>query len=108
MPARSQRKGRGGELELTRLLNEYGIPAEVGTAVSFGSSPDITGIRGIHAEVKRTERFRCYEALEQAENDARKFADGLPAVFHRQNRHGWIVVMKLEDWLQIYGRTTFD
>lgn len=96
----SQRKGRGAELELCRLLNEHGIPARPGAAVSFGITPDITGIPGIHPEVKRAERLNIHEAMEQAGRDSRKFKDGVPAVFHRKNRSPWLVTMKLEDLLK--------
>lgn len=51
MGAKSRRKGRGGELEFCRLLQAQGIPAESGKPVSFGETPDVTGIPGIHPEI---------------------------------------------------------
>ncbi len=99
----SQRKGRAAELELVRILQDQGIPAEPGNPVSFGETPDITGIRGIHAEVKRRENVNLSAALKQAAADAEKFGDGLPAVFHRRNRESWRVTMALEDWLALYA-----
>lgn len=98
----SQRKGRAAELELTRLLQAHGIPAEPGQAVSYGACPDITGIPGIHCEVKRAEALRLSEWMAQAQRDAGRFGDGLPAVFHRRNREGWRVTMELPDWLTLY------
>lgn len=98
----SQRKGRTGELELCRLLQAHGIPAEPGKAVSYGSTPDITGVRGIHCEIKRQENVNLSAALSQAAADAERFGDGLPAVFHRRNREGWRVTMALPDWLELY------
>lgn len=89
-------------MELARLLQAQGIPAEPGKPVSFGETPDITGIRGIHAEVKRRENVNLSAALAQAAADAEKFKDGLPAVFHRRNRETWRVTMALEDWLELY------
>ena len=71
---KSQHKGRAGEL----------------------------GLPGIHIECKRAEQLRPYSWLEQAERDAVRFGDGLPAVFFRRSRSPWLVVMKLEDWLKIY------
>ena len=100
----SQRKGRAGELELARLLQEYGYNVEPGRAVSYGSTPDIVGLPGVHIECKRAEQLRPYSWLEQAERDAVRFGDGLPAVFFRRSRSPWLVVMKLEDWLGLYGR----
>lgn len=73
----SQVKGRHAELELVRVLQENGIPAEPGQAVSYGCTPDITGV-------------------------AARFGDGLPAVFHRRNREGWRVTMPLTAWLELY------
>lgn len=93
----SQRKGRAGELELARLLQEYGYNVEPGRAVSYGSTPDIVGLPGVHIECKRAEQLRPYSWLEQAERDAVRFGDGLPAVFFRRSRSPWLVVMKLGD-----------
>lgn len=98
----SQRKGRAGELELARLLQEYGYNVEPGRAVSYGSTPDIVGLPGVHIECKRAEQLRPYSWLEQAERDAVRFGDGLPAVFFSRSRSPWLVVMKLGDWLELY------
>ncbi len=98
----SQSKGRRAELELVKVLQANGIPAEPGQAVSYGSTPDTTGISGIHAEVKRRENMNLSAALAQAEADSQKFGDGLPAVFHRKNREGWRVTMPLSAWLELY------
>ena len=100
----SQRKGRAGELELARLLQEYGYNVEPGRAVSYGSTPDIVGLPGVHIECKRAEQLRPYSWLEQAERDAVRFGDGLPAVFFRRSRSPWLVVMKLGDWMALYDR----
>lgn len=99
-----QRKGRAGELELVKLLRQHGIPAEPGQAVSFGSTPDVVGIPGIHAEVKRVEKLNVPAAMAQAVRDASRFGDGLPTLFHRRNRSPWLVTMQLVDWLELYSR----
>lgn len=54
----SQRKGRTAELELVRLFQSHGIPAEPGQAVSYGATPDIVGVDGVHIECKRAETLR--------------------------------------------------
>ena len=100
----SQRKGAAGERELAALLREYGYPVERGGSLSFGEVPDLTGLPGIHIECKRCEQLRPYGWLAQAERDAARFGDGLPAVFFRRNRFPWLVVMELEDWLALYDR----
>lgn len=97
-----QRKGRVAERELSGILQNHGIPARVGDPLNYGSQPDITGIPNIHAEVKRTEKMRLNEWLDQATGDARRFG-GCPAIFHRSNRRPWTVTMLLEDWLTITG-----
>ena len=104
MGAKSHRKGRAAELELSRILQSHGIPAEPGQAVSYGTTPDIVGVDGIHVEVKRRENVNLSAALTQAEEDSRKFGDGLPAVFHKKNREKWRVTMPLESWIELYQR----
>jgi len=73
-----------------------GVAARRG--VQFRGSPDspdvIADIPGIHIECKRTERFRLYEALEQAVKDA---GANVPVVLHRQNRQPWVAVIRLDD-----------
>lgn len=81
-----QRKGRAGELELVKLFQSHGIRAEPGQPVSYGSTSDMTGILGVHAEVKRVERLNVPDAMAQAVRDSEKFHDGAPALFHRRNR----------------------
>ena len=104
MGAKSQRKGRGGELELVRVLNDYGIPAQPGDPVSYGTVPDVVGVPGVHVECKRVEKLNVHQAMGQAVKDALKFKDGLPAVFHRRNRTEWLVTMTLRDWIRLYKK----
>ena len=99
---RSQRKGRAAELELARTLQAHGYNVEAGRARSYGEVPDLTGLPGVHIECKRAEALRLSEWMEQSERDAARFGDGLPAVFHRRNRQGWLCTMHLEDWLELY------
>lgn len=97
----AQRKGRAGEIELARILQGYGYDAQPGRAVSYGSTPDLTGLPGVHCEVKRVERLNVPEAMKQAERDAAKFG-GIPALFHRRSREPWLVTMRLQDWMELY------
>lgn len=101
---KSQAKGRGGELELTKILNNYGIPAEPGLPRSYGLTPDVTGVKDIHVEVKRDEHLNIFTAMTQAMADSEKFRDGSPTVFHRKNRTEWLVTMRLVDWIELYKR----
>ena len=72
----SQRKGATGERELCSLLQAHGFAVERGGSLSFGEVPDLTGLPGIHIEVKRTERLNLRAAMDQAERDAGFFRDG--------------------------------
>ena len=91
----SRNKGKVGERELAHELTRVlGVSARRG--VQFRGSPDspdvIADIPGVHIECKRTERFRLYEALEQAVEDA---GANVPVVLHRQNRQPWVAVIRL-------------
>ena len=46
----------------------------------------MSGLPGIHAEVKRVERLNVSEAMKQATREAERFHDGAPTVFHAA---GW-------------------
>ena len=96
-----QRKGRAAEIELCHILNDNGVPAFPGPALSFGSEPDIKGVDGIHAEVKRHERIEIGTWMLQAEKDAERFG-GLPCVFFRRSRESWRVTMPLTAWIELY------
>lgn len=100
----SQRKGAGGERELAALLTEYGYSVERGPSQSYGSVPDISGLPGIHIEVKRTERLNLSAAMEQSIRDSQRFGDGIPAVFSRRNRAPWLVTLRLEDFITLYQK----
>lgn len=100
----SQRKGRNGELELARILQGYGYDVQPGRSMSFGDVPDVSGLPGIHMEVKRVERLNVSEAMNQATRDATRFKDGSPAVFHRRNREPWLVTMRLDDWIGLFQK----
>lgn len=104
MSKTSQRKGRSGELELAKLLQSFGYDVQPGEAQSYGREPDISGLPGVHVEVKRAEQLRLAEWMKQAQQDAARFRDGLPAVFHRRNREPWMVTMNLDDFMKIYRR----
>ena len=102
MSRSQQRKGADGEKELTSILRRAGYPVSWGGNKTYGAVPDVSGLPGVHIEVKRRERLNIAEAMEQAERDAERFADGAPAVFHRKNKSPWLVTMRLSDWLPLY------
>lgn len=98
----ARNKGAAAERELAALIRDtWGY--EVHRGKVFYHESDIVGLDGIHMEVKRQERLNVYEAIKQAIAEADKRSDGIPAVFHRRDREGWLVTMRLEDWIDLYG-----
>ena len=53
---------------------------------------------GLHFEVKRAERLRLHEAMQQAIEDA---GDKLPIVAHRRNRGDWLAIVRLSDLIKL-------
>ncbi len=100
----SKRKGNAGERELAHLLAARGIHCQRNDQCYVGGedNPDVSATIGgaaLHLEVKRTERFRLWDALEQATRDANGHA--VPVVVHRANRRPWVAVLALDDLLML-------
>ena len=100
-----QRKGADGERELAEQLRQYGYQVKRGPSQNYGTVPDLIGLDGIHIECKRTERLNLNEAMQQSIRDADRFHDGVPVVIHRKNRRPWLVTLRLEDFMELYGRS---
>jgi Holliday junction resolvase len=101
MAKASKDKGKRGELELANELKKRGYDARRGQQYcGANGDADVTGLDGIHIEVKRTETLRLYEAMEQAKQDKKE--DEIPIVCHRRNKKKWLVVMELDDWIKLY------
>lgn len=102
MPVNSKDKGKRGELEVVNLLKAAGY--QVNRSAQFkgntGQAADVEGLPYIHIEVKRVEKLNVSEAMQQAAHDATK---DMPAVFHRKNDEKWMVTMRIDDWLKLYG-----
>ena len=43
-----------------------------------------------------------FKAMEQATEEAEKRKDGVPVVFHKRTRTGFLVTMRIQDWICIY------
>jgi Holliday junction resolvase len=96
----SRNKGKVGEREVAALLREHGFAGARGVQYQGGrDSADVTGLPGFHIEVKRTEAFSAYKALEQAVADSG--GAGTPIVFHRSNSRQWIVVLNADSFLDL-------
>jgi hypothetical protein len=102
MGSMSRRKGAAGEREAAAKLNEVlGTRFHRGRQYHGGpESPDLAGdLPGLHLEVKRCERLSLYPAMAQARRDAS--VDQVPAVMHRANSKGWLLVVAVEDLIRL-------
>ena len=98
----ARNRGANGERELAGLIRDtWGYPVRRGYV--FHHESDLVGLDGIHPEVKRVEKLNIHKAMSQAIEEAQKRDDGLPIVFHRRDRGEWLVTMRLEDWMDLYG-----
>jgi Holliday junction resolvase len=103
MSINSKRKGKTGELEFARLCREHGYNVRRGQQYSGIEGQDVVGLPGVHVEVKRRERLDIYDAVGQATRDAESRGMGeLPVVAWRRNNCGWLVIMRAEDWFELY------
>ena len=97
MSASQKNKGKRGERELARLLTLNGHPAHRGQ--QYSGSPDSPDVicpsLPFHFEVKRCERLRLHEAMNQATNDAG--LSSVPLVAHRRNGGEWLAVLRVTD-----------
>lgn len=98
----ARNKGANAERELAGILRGwYGYDVHRGKV--FYHESDLVGLDGIHPEVKRVEKLNVSKAMEQAIEETKKRGDGLPTVFHRRDHGEWLVTMRLEDWMDLYG-----
>jgi len=96
MGRKSRDKGKRGEREAAaEIAKLFGVEAARGRQYhGRDDAPDIvTGLQGVHFEVKRTERLNLYDALEQAGSDA---GDAIPVVLHRRNGKRWVAIVALD------------
>jgi hypothetical protein len=87
-----RRKGAVGEREAAELLT--GLLGHL-VRRELGQSRD----GGADVEVKRQERARLHQWLEQVEAAAGE--DAMAAVMWRPSRRGWVVAMPVEDWAEL-------
>lgn len=98
----SRQKGASAEREIANLIKDtWGYDVHRGKV--FYHESDLVGLDGIHPEVKRVEKLNVSKAMAQAIEEAKKRGDGLPTVFHRRDHGEWLVTMRLEDWMDLYG-----
>lgn len=99
----SREKGKRGEREVAELLRACGYEGRRGQQFcGINGDADVLGIEGVHIEVKRVEAFKLWDAMKQAQRDAKP--DEIPTVWHRKNNERWVVVLDAEDFLKIWRR----
>ena len=96
----SREKGARGERLLVHFLKEHGLDVKRGFVWLHQS--DLIGLDGIHIECKAQEKATVRQWLSQAVEESQKRKDGLPAVFWKKNRAGWVTIMRTEDWIILY------
>lgn len=98
----SRNKGKRGEREVALMLRAKGFAdARRGQQYcGIDGNADVVGLPGVHIEVKRVEALNRKEAMNQAERDARE--GEIPVVFHRRTGEDWCVIMKANDFLDLY------
>lgn len=100
----SNRKGKAGERELSKLFRLYGFE-EARRSQQFAginNDADVVGLPHVHVECKRVERLNIHDAIEQTIRDKRE--EELGIVAHRKDRTQWLVTMTLDEWMEIYKR----
>lgn len=101
MPINSRQKGAAAEREVAELLRQHGYTARRGQ--QFSGSPDspdvVHNVGPYHLEVKRTEAFNLYAAMEQALAD--KASHEIPVVVHRKNGKDWVAILPFDKFLEL-------
>lgn len=98
----SRRKGAEGERELAGKLREYGYDSRRGQQYcGANGDADVVGLPGVHIECKRVEKLNLYDAMAQSVHDSKE--GEVPAVFHRKNRCEWLVTLRFDDFMKMYG-----
>lgn len=102
MGKRERERGKEGEREVAKITREIlGTDARRGQQYAGGpDSPDVVGVPGFHLEVKRVEKLRLNESIEQSENDAAD--DEVPTVVFRRNRQPWRIILPYTEFLKLY------
>lgn len=101
MTTNSRQKGKTGELEVAKILREFGYEDARRGQQYCGTSgdADVVGVPGIHIEVKRRERMDLTSWYQQSCDDAN--FDEVPVVVHRKSREKWMVSLSFEDFLML-------
>lgn len=105
----SRDKGARGELLFRDLCREHGYTGVIRTAQHSGKggTADVTGLPGIHVEVKFVERLNIRDAMAQSIRDAEPEGT-LPIVAHKKRYAPWLITMQAEDFFRLYREWRAD
>ena len=105
MPINSRNKGATFERKLSSLFREYGYDTHR-TAQYCGNSGqahDIMGLPYISVEAKARKEIAVCRWMDQAIRDATANGGGdKPTVFMKENFGEVLVLMRLNDWMELY------
>jgi hypothetical protein len=100
MPPNSRRKGAAGEREfIAKHLAPYWPEAQRNIDQYGDDKRDCIVLNGVHWQLKRTERLRLYDAIDQAASEARNH--DMPVVAFRRNHRPWHCVLEAEDLIPL-------
>ena len=108
----AKEKGARGEREFASFLRDHGYDSirgcqNAGRDASGQDAPDlIHTVPGVHFEVKRTEKLRLTEALDQAKRDAG--SDKIPIVAWRRNNWPWYAILPMNDLIDLIREAVPD
>lgn len=104
LSAMQRRKGANGEREIARILRAHGFSGQRTALLQthgVAGAADVTGLPGIHIEVKRAEALRIEQWCRQAEAEC---GEKVPVVMWRRSRQPWRVTLPLADFLDMQRR----
>ena len=101
----SRERGKIFEREVANFFKDYGYDA-YRTAQHKGKTglaADVENVPNLHIEAKRRRSIGVYEWMHQAQDEAKAEGKGnIPVVFCRADDEKMLVVMRAEDWIQLY------
>jgi Holliday junction resolvase len=95
----ARRKGHDAERELVRYLREPGFDVRRNLDQARDGGSDVLGFHHFAVEVKRCERLRVWEAIDQAA--AATQPGQVPLVCFRRSRGDWQALLPLQELLSL-------
>ena len=104
----SREKGKRGEREVAKAFRDAGYENARRTSQycgMTGDASDVTGIPGLHPEVKYVEKEAVRTWYGQAVRDAAAAGRGdIPVVIHRKTHSEWLVTLSLDNFIRLITR----